>query len=106
MVLALSSAPLLRSPRQRAWRALQRGVVAGKKTTEQAGSWWEQPRQAGTAQPDSLHQTRAAAPGGGAGGTGRGAGGEEEGHRPAAGFPSLVLHSCWPGSDFQGVFFV
>lgn len=37
MVLALSSTPLLQSPRQRAWRALKRGVIAGKNNRE-AGS--------------------------------------------------------------------
>lgn len=40
MVLALSSAPLLQSPRQHAWRALKRGVITGKNNGE-AGSEWE-----------------------------------------------------------------
>lgn len=37
MVLALSSAPLLQSPRQHAWRALLRGSITGKNNRE-AGS--------------------------------------------------------------------
>ena len=34
MALALSSTLLLQSPRQHAWRALERGVIAGKNKRE------------------------------------------------------------------------
>ncbi|KAF3834057.1 hypothetical protein F7725_025261 [Dissostichus mawsoni] len=36
MVPALSSAPLLQSPRQHAWRALKRGVITDKNNREAA----------------------------------------------------------------------
>lgn len=43
MVLALSSTPLLQSPRQHAWRALKRGVITDKNNRE-AESEWEKTR--------------------------------------------------------------
>lgn len=52
MVLALSSTPLLQSPRQRAWRALKRGVITDKNNRE-AESEWEQTR---AKQTDSVYE--------------------------------------------------